>query len=117
MPQAPKTLGQMIAEKRKEIGLSQKALAEKIINADTGLPISPQYLNDIEHDRRTPSSDHMLTQIAKILKIEEDYVFFLADRIPARLKKLNPGEEAVHEFVNRAASLAVAFRKQANNNR
>lgn len=105
------TLGTTISQKRKEKGLSQKQLAELIKSADGERQISPQYLNDIEHDRRTPSSDHMIRQFAEILDIKEDYVFFLADRIPSRLKMLHPTEEAVHHFVQRATEAAVAFRK------
>jgi hypothetical protein len=38
-----------------------------------GGSISPQYLNDIEHDRRSPSSGHQLRQFSCILNIPEDY--------------------------------------------
>jgi len=41
------TFGSKIAEKRKEKGLTQKDLAEKIKKED-GNPISPQYLIDFE---------------------------------------------------------------------
>jgi len=44
--------------------MSQKELAGKIKKED-GLPISAQYLNDIEHDRRNPPSEFLIAQIAE----------------------------------------------------
>lgn len=61
------SFGSVIASARKEQKLSQKELAERIVKED-GQPITPQYLNDIEHNRRSPSSDYLVRQFAKILK-------------------------------------------------
>lgn len=47
------TFGKIVSAARKELGISQKDLAAKIVKED-GETISPQYLNDIEHDRRNP---------------------------------------------------------------
>lgn len=63
------TFGNLIASARKDQKLSQKELAERIIKED-GQPITPQYLNDIEHNRRSPSSDYLVKQFAKVLKHE-----------------------------------------------
>ena len=41
------TFGQTIARARKDLGVSQRELALKVVKED-GAPISPQYLNDIE---------------------------------------------------------------------
>jgi transcriptional regulator with XRE-family HTH domain len=61
-------------------------------------PISPQYLNDIEHDRRTPSSDFLMKQFAKVLKVESDFLFFLAGAIPEELRKEPRTQEEVVEL-------------------
>jgi len=61
------SFGSLIASSRKEQKLSQKELAEKIIKED-GHAITPQYLNDIEHDRRSPTSDYLVKQFAKVLR-------------------------------------------------
>jgi transcriptional regulator with XRE-family HTH domain len=71
------SFGGAIASGRKAKSMSQKELAAKIIKED-GQPITPQYLNDIEHDRRSPSSDHMIRQFAKILDIEETALYGLS---------------------------------------
>jgi transcriptional regulator with XRE-family HTH domain len=97
------TFGSTIAEKRKEKKLSQKELAERIKRED-GAPISPQYLNDIERDRRSPSSELMVKQLAQELDLDPDRLYFLAGRIPADLLKKNHPPE-------RIAKAMVAFRK------
>src|ERR1700733_6530781 len=88
------TFGTQIAEARKALGLSQKDLAAKIIKED-GEPISPQYLNDIEHDRRNPPSEEMIYQFAKHLKLESEILFYLAGKLPESLKNSSAGPEKI----------------------
>ena len=71
----------MVANARKEKGLSQKELAARIKRED-GAPISPQYLNDIEHGRRSPSSDQLVRQSAEVLDIGLDYLYYRAPPLP-----------------------------------
>ena len=66
MSERDQTFGRASSQARKALGWSQKELAQKILRAD-GESISPQYLNDIEHDRRSPSSDRMVQQFANVL--------------------------------------------------
>ncbi|HCM41623.1 MAG: XRE family transcriptional regulator [Bdellovibrionales bacterium GWB1_52_6] len=97
------TFGSVIAEARKGVGLSQKQLAERILRED-GEPISPQYLNDIERDRRSPSSDHMVKEFAKALKLDADYLHYLNGRFPEPERR----ERMTPEQFEKAM---VAFRK------
>ena len=46
-----KTFGTLVAEARRVIRMSQKELASRVKKED-GQAISPQYLNDVERDRR-----------------------------------------------------------------
>ena len=80
------TFGLAISKARKTLGLSQKELAARIMKEEEAGPISPQYLNDIEHDRRSPSSGHLIRQFASILNIPEDYLYALAGRLPDDLR-------------------------------
>lgn len=80
------TFGRTISQARKEKGLSLKELAGRV-RRDDGEPISPQYLNDIEHDRRSPSSDRLVQQFAEALDIEADWLYFLAGRFPEDIRK------------------------------
>jgi transcriptional regulator with XRE-family HTH domain len=76
------TFGQLIADARKKANLSQKELAA-LLKKEDGQPISPQYLNDIEHDRRNPPSEHLIQQLAEKLDIEPDLLYFYARQLPA----------------------------------
>lgn len=80
-----KTFGQIIAEARKALGLSQKDLAAKVRKED-GEPISPQYLNDIEHDRRNPPSEFIIEQLAKHLKLLKDPLMAAAGMWPTDIR-------------------------------
>ena len=79
------SFGRAIASARKDLQLSQKDLAKKIFKEEDGEPITPQYLNDIEHDRRSPSSDHIVKQFATVLAISPDVLYWLAGRVPGDL--------------------------------
>ena len=87
------TFGRALAQARKDKKMSQKELAA-LIKREEGTPISPQYLNDIEHDRRSPSSDHLVKQFAELLGIDLDYLYYLANRLPEDIRKsgLSPTE-------------------------
>jgi transcriptional regulator with XRE-family HTH domain len=98
------TFGSYIAEARKKLQMSQKKLAARILREADDAPISRQYLNDIERDRRNPTSDHLIQQFAKALKIDADYLNYLAGKLPEEIRQKNLSEDAV-----KAAFLA--FRK------
>ncbi len=83
------TFGKAISEGRKSKQLSQKQLASMILK-DDGTPISPQYLNDIERDRRNPPGEHLINQFAKLLDVPDEYLFFLAHQIPPKYLKTAP---------------------------
>jgi transcriptional regulator with XRE-family HTH domain len=101
MPAHPTTFGQAVAKARKAKGLSQKELAALIVKDEGGGSISPQYLNDIEHDRRSPTSDHLIKQFAKVLDEDEGYLFVLAGKIPDDIrKKAKDRDKIVESFAN-----------------
>ncbi len=97
------TFGRAIGAGRKKLNLSQKELAARIKKEEGGA-ITPQYLNDIEHDRRSPSSDQMVRQFAVVLQINPDYLYYLAGRIPDDIRRKRLSEQAV-------ATGMMAFRK------
>src|SRR3954452_11148262 len=90
------TFGGYIAQARKKLDMSQKELASKVLRED-GQPISPQYLNDIERDRRNPSSDHLIQQFAEALGLDPDYLHYLAGSFPAEIRGRNLSEREVAE--------------------
>jgi transcriptional regulator with XRE-family HTH domain len=90
----PLTFGQYIAKRRKELSLSQKELAKEIRKED-GSNISPQYLNDIERDRRNPPGHLLLRQFAKALGVSEEFLSYLAEGLPSDVKGLSDDPERV----------------------
>lgn len=98
------TFGRTITAERKQRGMSQKDLAARIVKED-GTPISPQYLNDIERDRRNPPSEDLIIQIAEVLDLNADYLFYLAGQIPPEDRDGNRPRETVE-------AAFVAFRKE-----
>lgn len=95
------SFGKVIAHGRKRKDINQKRLAELVTRED-GQPISPQYLNDIEHDRRTPSTE-VIKRLAEVLDLDVDYLHYLAKRWPDDLADAALEPEQVR-------NLMVAFR-------
>jgi transcriptional regulator with XRE-family HTH domain len=102
------TFGQIIASARKSKQMSQKQLASMIIKED-GTPISPQYLNDLERDRRNPTGDHFTRQFAQVLEIPEDYLFFIMNQIPPQYREKGSANPAVVHLAFEA--FARSYRK------
>jgi len=94
--------GGAISEARKAKGWALKDLASRVLREDEEA-ISPQYLNDIEHDRRSPSSDRMVQQFADALGIDRDWLYYLAGRFPEDVRDKKLSEKQVAEAM-------VAFR-------
>ena len=53
---------------------------------EDGSSISSPYLNDIEHNRRTASSNHLLKEFSRVLEVDIDYLYFLSGRIPEDMR-------------------------------
>lgn len=81
MPQKAPTFGQFINVERRRRLISQKDFAAMIRKED-GQPMSSTYLNDIEHDRCNVPSEHILKQIAKLLDVDLNTLYFHAGSIP-----------------------------------
>ncbi len=109
MAPSDKTFGSAISEARKAKGWALKDVAARVRREDDDA-ISPQYLNDIEHDRRSPSSDRMVQQFAEALGIDRDWLYYLAGRFPEDVRDKNLSQKQVSEAM-------VAFRKNLDKGR
>jgi len=83
----PQQLGDVINQARRARRWSLRQLAAQVRKED-GTPISPQYLNDIELNRRIPSL-HVLSELARELELELDTLLMLA----------KAGETVVREYL------------------
>lgn len=80
------SFGTIVSEARKKAGLSQKDLALRL-KKENGDSISAQYLNDIEHDRRNPPSEFLISQFARELKVSKEYLCLAAGTIPEEVQQ------------------------------
>jgi len=95
--------GTLITRRRKDLGLTQKEVAARI-KQDDGEALSVQYLNDIEHGRRGAPPDYVIKQLARVLRLELDVVYFRAGRIPYDIRSRSISDD-------RAAAAFRAFRR------
>lgn len=87
------SLGAQIRDARVAAGLSLRQLAARVEHA-------PSYLNDIEHDRRTPSEE-VLRKLASELGLDEDKLLAAAGRVG----------ENVEKYVRSIPTAGVLFRR------
>jgi len=80
-----KTFGQVLREVRKKAGLTQREVAARLRRED-GRLVDPPYLNAVEHDHRYPPDDHLIEQLAKIVGVSPDVLYFHANRQPPDVK-------------------------------
>ena len=87
-----KTFGQVLRDARKKAGLTQRELAARLKRED-GRPVDPPYLNAVEHDHRYPPEDYLIEQMAKIVGISPDVLYFHANRQPPDVKTERADQE------------------------
>ncbi len=98
----PGTFGEVISEARKKKALSLRQLAAKISREDGSGPISPQYLNDIELERRNPPGAHLIQQLSEALDLGREYLFLLADQFPTEDREVlqsQPEDEVTEAYL------------------
>ena len=87
-----RTFGEVIAEARKKAKLTQRQLAARIKNEE-GRHISGPYLNDIEHGRRGAPPDYVIAQLARLLHLQLDVLYFRSERLPPDIRKRSVSDE------------------------
>jgi len=100
------SFGETIISLRREQGLNQADLAARIRREDGRIGISRQYLNDIEHDRRSPAGDHIIREIAKALRADPAFLTFLAGQMPPEIRSMDLDERQLRAAIE-------GFRKAA----
>ena len=97
------TFGGAVRDARQRRFWSVRHVAS-LIQREDGKAIAPQYLNDIELERRCPTSDHMIHQFSTALEIDSDWLYYLANRIPQDIRLQQYSEQEFKEGI-------IAFRK------
>jgi len=86
--------GQVIRRRRRELGLTQRKVAERIRFED-GHAISGAYLVELEHSTRRPPRAFLIEQLASALILKADVLYFAAGRLPADLDGRDVSNELV----------------------
>jgi transcriptional regulator with XRE-family HTH domain len=105
MKEREKTFGKIILEARRKKGLNLRECAALILKEDS-TPISFQYLNDLENNRRKPPSEHIIEQISAVLDIPVEFLYFYAEIFPKGLNKNADQEKIVAAYKNFVKSLS-----------
>jgi transcriptional regulator with XRE-family HTH domain len=79
------TLGQLLRQARQSQGLSLRQTAIRV-HHKAGQPLSPQYLSNLERDRRTPSLA-LLAALAEVLELPSSRLFALAHKADAIVRR------------------------------
>jgi transcriptional regulator with XRE-family HTH domain len=85
------TFGEEIRMAREARKVSQGEMARQ-------LGVSAAYLSDLERGRRNPPSDRLVAEMAGVLTIPSDWLYYLADRFPPDLRGVLSYGEAMAAF-------------------
>ncbi len=91
-----RTFGELIAHRRKELGLTQTELGARI-KGRSGKPVSQKRITDIEHDRFGVPRALVLKQLARALKLDIDVLYFWGRQIPPDIRAEGLSEDAIKE--------------------
>jgi transcriptional regulator with XRE-family HTH domain len=91
-----RTFGELIARRRKELGLTQIELGARI-KGRSGKSVSQKRITDIEHDRFGVPRAPVLKQLARALKLNVDVLYFWGRQSPPDIRAEGLSEEAIHE--------------------
>ncbi len=91
-----RTFGELIARRRKELGLTQIELGARI-KGRSGQSVSQKRITDIEHDRFGVPRAPVLKQLARALKLDVDVLYFWGRQIPPDVRAEGLAEEAIQE--------------------
>src|ERR1700750_2695757 len=110
MRTSSRSFGQIVNKGRKDAGLSQRELAS-LVRKQNGTSISAVYLNDIEHNRRSPTSDHLIEQFARVLSIPREILYHATRRLPPSCIMVKGDNEIVFAYQLFEAALRGESRK------
>ena len=91
-----KSFGELIAHRRKELGLTQTGLGGRI-KGRSGESVSQQRITDIEHDRFGVPRRPILKQLARALQLDIDVLYLWGRVIPSDIRAEGLSEDTIKE--------------------
>ena len=87
--------GNMLKEKRMNIGLSLREFAGRV-------GISPGYLSDLENEKVAPPSERLIMEMAGVLGIEKDELLKAAEKVDPEVTEYVAQEPRAADFLRMA---------------
>jgi transcriptional regulator with XRE-family HTH domain len=103
------TFGKIIYNARKHKNLNLRQCAALIMKEDN-TPISFQYLNNVEKDRKKPPSEYIINQLSKVLDVPIELLYFYAEIFPKNLDKNADKDKIIEAYKYFVKSLAQKTR-------
>ncbi|HEX5324758.1 MAG TPA: helix-turn-helix transcriptional regulator [Capsulimonadaceae bacterium] len=94
--QPAQSFGQLIAQRRRELGLTQAELGQRI-KGRRGGPVTQNRITDIEHDRFGAPRLPVLKQLARALQLDLDVLYLWSRRVPDNLQLEGLSEETIKQ--------------------
>lgn len=88
------TFGQRIKRRRRELGLTQRQVADK-------LEIDFTYLSKLENDRGEAAGEKTVRRLAEVLEDDEEELLALAGKVPEQLRDRAQQDVAFARFLRR----------------
>jgi HTH-type transcriptional regulator, competence development regulator len=98
------TFGELLREKRRAAGLSQRQLADR-----AGVDFS--YISKLENSRLPAAADETVVRICAILGCPAEEFFTAAKKLPTELGESLAGEPAAIRFLQEASRLQLSQRE------
>jgi HTH-type transcriptional regulator, competence development regulator len=95
------SFGDLLREKRRSAGLSQRQLAER-----AGVDFS--YISKLENDRLSPPADDTVVRLSEILRCPAEELFAAAKKLPTALGESLVGEPTALRFLQEASRLKLS---------
>jgi transcriptional regulator with XRE-family HTH domain len=100
----PRRLGETIRDRRRDLDITQRDLADRI-----GIDFT--YLSKVENDRSDPPSDETLVKIARELDLDEVELLAHAGKVSSAIRDLAAADREFALFLRRFPDLPEARRQ------
>lgn len=100
-----KTFGDVLKEKRRELRITQRDLANRI-----GVDFS--YISKIETGALDPPSEALIVKIAQVLEVDADEMVLLAKKVPTPFKESILADQTANMFFRQFPNLTVEQKRK-----
>jgi len=105
MADTAESFGETIKRHRREFGLTQRQVAER-------LAIDVTYLSKLENGRGEAPSEKLVRELATELNADPEELLALAGRVPTKIKELARGDVEFARFLRRLPGMAESQRRK-----